>query len=307
MKIFPVLTVFGIALSSSSAMADESSNSLELSGDFTLQAFINEHPVLLRVEPEFATALRILNGEKADEIGLKPTMWKIKEYVGPVRLKGELRKTLFRVADSEKEGRFAWYDRTLTARADGIVTPGALPYRTVIFHLRPPILDERAIVFDMSPVRDSGWGFDGGQAYADYGDVRIQIGFNFDRPQTLATASTGRVLLDMLGGKVSPEGQDILIRAGISRPVHDLSLERPLSLNGLSITNLAVRTADNGILTPGFQSETKDPDEIIVRAGKKEKHVKYDMIVGADDLAACSTLSYDFVQRKVTLSCAAAS
>ena len=93
------------------------------------------------------------------------------------------------------------------------------------------------------------------------------------------------------------------IAFGIARPVRDLVLARPLEMGPFRITRLGVRVADEGSVATIADAEAPpaDPDEVVVVG--KGKHHRDKITIGADLLAACSSILFDKPARLIRLRC----
>jgi hypothetical protein len=93
-----------------------------------------------------------------------------------------------------------------------------------------------------------------------------------------------------------------IIALGVSRPVRTLQFDTPLTFGPLRIDRTEVRMQDTGN-TSSIPDEAPDPDEIIVSAlSKNDKRLRY-IILGADALRSCSSITFDKPRRQVRLSC----
>ena len=99
----------------------------------------------------------------------------------------------------------------------------------------------------------------------------------------------------------------VRLATGIERPARPMRLARPLSVDGLTLANLLVRTRDFGGATslPGLAEpdEEASPDEVVVTARADASPAVYYIMLGADALAPCSSITFDNLHRRVELSC----
>ncbi|KRA83013.1 hypothetical protein [Altererythrobacter sp. Root672] len=290
----------GLALLAAPATAQERAGTLEIGPEFTISASVNGAPITLLVQPEYTEALRLLNASKAQEIGLKPSMMYLVENVGPIELLGKSKKVTLTIEGTTHDKRVAWYDTEVTTKADGVMTPGALPYSRVVFQLRSPTEGEQVTTLPLDPVRERS--FKGGQAWTTIAGRKVTIAFNFERAPTLTNASTGKLLLDASGGSVDTQGMETEVRLGLMRPTNLMQLNSPVSIGGLDLSILAVRTADDGQLDPGTVRRSPDENEIVVEAAPG-KTPDYEIVVGSEDLKHCSSLTYDFDGGTLAMSC----
>jgi hypothetical protein len=139
------------------------------------------------------------------------------------------------------------------------------------------------------------------------GRQEVRLGFAPGRPTSVATAAAGALLAESNGGQLGEQRERIRLATGIERPVRPMRLARPLSVEGLTIASLVVRTRDFGGETrlPGLEvpDGMAAPDEVVVRARGAPSPAVYYIILGADALAPCSSIMFDNYRRRVELSC----
>ena len=131
----------------------------------------------------------------------------------------------------------------------------------------------------------------------------MQVRFSPHQRRTLATASTGARLAAIFGGRMEGASTTEEIAFGIARPIRDLVLVRPLEMGPFRITRLGVRVADEGSVATIADTDAPpaDPDEVVVVG--KGKHHRDKITIGADLLAACSSIVFDKPARLIRLRC----
>jgi hypothetical protein len=121
-------------------------------------------------------------------------------------------------------------------------------------------------------------------------------------PTTVANAMMANELAGTLRGHFVSDVHSRIIALGVSRPVRTLQFDTPLTFGPLRIDRTEVRMQDTGN-TSSIPDKAPDPDEIIVSAmSKNDKRLRY-IILGADALRSCSSITFDKPRRLVRLSC----
>ena len=260
----------------------------------TILAAINGHPVRLLVDPAASGDL-VINPDAAKRAKLSPSNMPITGYIGPVQVRGSWKKANLKVGSSRTPAVVTWYERPVTQLADGIVSPGALPFDEVHLLLGParPTSSKVSV-----PVRFS----------IDFGLAEVQpvpksellVRYSLSSPDTIATAAAGAVLARRFGGSWAGDVSSARMKLGISRPVRSLALAAPWRAGPFQISQFLVRTRDwRG--TQALPSETDDDPGDIIVTGKSANRQRpfYEFVVGQDRLGSCSSIIYS--KRRETL------
>jgi hypothetical protein len=222
--------------------------------------------------------------------------------IGPVRVDGTPASALIAMAGTRFLRGVTWFDAPMAAGADLALGPQALPWNQVRFTLRPAQPGERRLSFRIVPENLIST-----VVRFRIGRQEVRLGFAPERPTSVATAAAGALLAATNGGQLGEQRQRIALATGIQRPARPMRLARPLSIEGLAIASLLVRTRDFGGETslPGMaaQDEETAPDEVVVTARADASPAVYYIMLGADALAPCSSITFDNVRRRVELSC----
>ena len=77
---------------------------------------------------------------------------------------------------------------------------------------------------------------------------------------------------------------------------------RPLDFGFGRVDSVLVRTGDyrGGYALPADEA---DPDEIVVTAARAGQPARLNLILGAEEFSACSSLRYERARRSLALSC----
>ena len=266
---------------------------------FLIDAWINGHPVRLRVDPG-GSGYVVLNPATVERIGLERSMLRSSTRIGPIRLDGWSKVARVRIGETEGRRRLVWIDRPVVEDADGLISPADMPYDLVTFELGAERQGARDYVLPLEFPRGEG-------LYYPFpaGDQQVHVKFSLIKAHSMATGAAGALLSGLFGGSWMGDPRDALIDFGVARPVRPLALERPLSLEGLELDRFFVRTGDHRGNLELPPEPDADPDEIVVTgAGGKRQRARYGLTIGLDRLSSCSRLVWNNLNRQLTLRCA---
>lgn len=269
---------------------------VDAASDFLIDATINGQPVRLRVDPE-TSGYVVLNPATVQRLGLKRSMLGSRTQIGPVRLNGSSKVAELSIGGVTGDRRMVWIDRPAVEGADGLIGPADMHYDRVTFRLGEARPGEAAVELPMQFERSYGLFYP-----LTLGEHEVRFQFTFTKAETMATAGAGAHLAALNGGAWTGEARDEVIDFGVVRPVRPLALARPVSLGGLELGRLLVRTGDNrGNLSlppePGA-----DPDEVTVTAGSRQR-ARFNVTFGRDRLGQCSSIVWDNRARRLIFHC----
>jgi len=292
---FPCFLLAWMLPAASAAAADLV---VEARADYVIEALINGQPVRLRVDPE-TSGYVVLNPEAAARIGLRPSLMRSRTRIGPVRLDGASKVANVSIGGVAGNRRLVWIDRPVVAGADGVIGPADMPYDRVTFTIGPP--HEGEAVFEMEMAYNRSFGL---YVPLTLGEHEFHFQFSLMKPFSLATAGAGATLAELNGGSWAGDAVDQVIEFNVARPVRPMAFARPVSLRGLELRTLRVRTGDNrGNLSLPPEPDA-DPDELVV-TGASRQRAAFVVHVGADRLSHCSSLVWDNRTRHMILHCLA--
>ncbi|MGQ2941779.1 MAG: hypothetical protein ACT6Q7_17015 [Blastomonas fulva] len=297
-----ILTV-ALALCAGQAAAQPSNTpSADLSvrmGD-TVAMFINDQPVRFRLAPD-AVSVPTVNADVAEKVGLKPSMIGYVYLIGPVKIALRTDNVMYRAGTTSFKSRTAFSDRKVADGADGVAGPATFPFRRTIFVLRDPQAGDQAMTFPI----DKDMGLSQTGMKIDVGGKPVYVAFSLARAESVVTATGGRWIADVHGGRFNGDAREAPILYEIPRPIRRLELDRPLMLGDLEIRNLAVRVSDMGNSQgiPDGAAPDQDLDEIVVTGDSKRKVLTQRLYIGLDTIGHCASLTYDFKAGTVTLMC----
>jgi hypothetical protein len=281
---------------------------LDRASGFTIPVEIGGATLRLRVDPA-AAGLVILNPDAVARAKLTPEMMSGRPgipgqfvrpsyaRIGPVGLTGRTRGTTARTDGQAFPIRAIWFDRPAIDGADGLISPASLPYESVTFRLAAPRAGESPVVLALDFVTELGLYF----PYPLEGRA-LPVQFSLWKPSSIGTAAAGALLAQGRSGAWAGEPDRRPISFGVLRPVRPMRLQRPLDLGFARVAGFLVRTGDyrGGLALP---ADSADPDEIVVTAARAVQAARLNLVLGADQFAACSSLHYDRAGRRLTLNC----
>lgn len=271
---------------------------LDATDGLVIPAEINGQPVRLKVDTGYSGI--ILNPAAAARLHIGKSPFQNDLRVGPVKVDGETGTSRVTVGGITAERRMAWFERDVVPDADGIINIAALPYETTTVRLRPAGAGETPIRFETVP--DGLWSVTSEHMI---GGKKVAVHFLLLAPQSLFTASAGALVADQQGGTWAGAAVAYPLALGVTRPARPMTFARPLMLNGLAVGGALVRTSD----FVGHYALPSDPDadpgEIVVTGKGGGSHARLDIILGRDNLAACSSITYESRTRLLTLQCRA--
>jgi hypothetical protein len=269
--------------------------------DATVQATFNGHPARMLMRGVGST-VPLLNPQSAADFGLKPAFIRsgISFKVGPTRVNGKNGTARYTIGGLEQKRRIGWFERDIAPGYDGLLGPLAFSHPIVTMRLRSPRAGEQPITFGLST-----FGYFGAGVVLRSKPLTM-MQFDPSSPTTIANAPFASEASGPLRGHFVSEVHSRLIALGVARPVRTLQFETPLTFGALRIERTEVRMQDWGS-TASIPEAAPDPDEIIVSAlSKNDKQLRF-IILGADALRNCSSVTFDKLKRQIRLSCAPAS
>lgn len=244
----------------------------------------------------------LLNPQRAADFGIKPAFIRsgIWFRVGPTRIDGKNGVASYVIGGREQKRRIGWFERDIAPGYDGLLGPLAFSHPIVTMRLRAPRAGEQPVTFGLST-----FGYFGAGVVLRTKPLTM-MQFDPASATTIANAPFASELSGPLHGHFVSEVHSRLIALGISRPVRTLQFDTPLTFGALKIEQTGVRMQDWG-RADSIPDEAPDPDEIIVSAlSKNDKRLRF-IILGADALRNCSSITFDKTKRQIRLSCTSAS
>lgn len=299
MRLFSCLAVFPILIAALPAVA--ATNEFVVGPDGAVDIVVNGKPARMLFRG-VGSSTAIFNPASAERLGIKTGIIKIsiRYRIGPHRINGKSGVTRYSVNGRQVKRRVGWFDRDVAAGFDGLLGPMAIDYPIVTQRLRAPVAGEETVVF-----RASNFGYNGvGVVFR--GKPFSYLIFDPIAPTTIINAPLANEIAAPLRGHFEGPVLDRVIAFGVSRPVRNIEFGIPFKL-GTQTQHIAIHRADVRILpgekTGSIPDQAPDPDEInVVANGTANKRARY-MVVGADALKRCSSISFDKPKRQITLRC----
>jgi hypothetical protein len=263
-----------------------------------LETKFNGRPARMLVRG-VGSSVPLLNPKSATDFGLKPAFIRsgIWFRIGPTRINGRNGVARYVIGGREQKRRIGWFERDIAPGYDGLLGPLAFSQPIVTMRLRSPRAGEQPIVFGLST-----FGYFGAGVVLRSKPLTI-MQFDPFSPTTIANAPFASEASGPLHGHFISEVHSRLIALGVSRPVRTLQFNKPLTFGALKVARTEVRMQDWG-RTNSIPEASPDPDEIVVSAlSKNDKRLRF-MILGADALRNCSSITFDKLKRQIRLSCA---
>lgn len=222
---------------------------------------------------------------------------------GKRAFKGKNRPLDFTIAGRAHKGRAFWFFDAPAVPGDGTVGPWALPQSRVTLQFGTTDSSSQRHDFPL-------FGGINSSSVTGYKEENfgMAIGFDLDDPSPypIASAAAGAAIARAYGGILSGATWDVEILLGVKRPVRLMTLQRPLVIGPLSISQIAVRVRDRldeagrGDTIP---DESEDPSEIVVSAKKKGPRPAFTLSIPRATLAGCSRLTFDKAATRIELWC----
>lgn len=274
--------------------------------DNIIEVTLNGAPVRLEVTAE-AFGAAVINPEVAERLALVPDRrsgWRF----GPVSVEGRGADAIIGFGHEARELTVVWATSPVSSRADGMIGIHHLPYDRVTFALRSAQPGE---VVDRLELKRVGRLF---------GNTRIGTPVKAGKrellaifvpefmPHNLLTAPTATFLATHLDGGFTKEpASAVSMRFGVMRPVRTMLLAQPLEIGSLAVNRFAVRYEDYGSTAPVGEVAENDPrfekGRILVSARKGQGRPDLLTRIGAEQLGACSRLTYDLAASVIELAC----
>ena len=252
-----------------------------------IDAEINGRPVRLEVDLRLPDAL-VLNPAAAERLGVRrvPFAGVAVEIDGSARIRGRLARPRIVFGEEDSRAFTGIFPTPMSARADGLIGPGALPYDVVTIVLGPEPAGAQDIALAL-PDADV-W-----RASAEAGSEAVTLSFDVSRQPTLLNRSATRAF--DAAGLITASGElrEAELVLGLSTQMQPV--ENNLSVAGFALGSTLARTN-----APLHGAE--EPDAIIVYADADAPPPE--ITLGRGALAQCASISVDRRTRRLTLRCA---
>lgn len=248
----------------------------------------------------------VLNAAYVAQSGIKPAPILSNanlNIAGKRAFKGKNRPLDFVIGGLAHKGRAFWFFDAPPLPGDGSIGPWALPQSRVTLQFGST--DDTSQRHDF-PL----FGGINSSSFTGYKEESfgMAIGFDLDDPTAhpIASAASGAAIARAYGGTLSGATWDVEILLGVKRPVRLMTLQRPLVIGPLSMTQIAVRVrdrVDSAGRGESIPDNSEDPSEIVVSAKKKGPGPAFTLSIPRATLAQCSRLTFDKAATRIELWC----
>lgn len=280
---------------------------LVLEGDNIVTVLVDGQPLRFEVSAE-AFGPPVINPAVAARLMLAPTSargWRF----GPVVVSGSAASAAVDFGAGPAPLAMSWSDRPASAKADGVIGVHHLPYKRVTFALHTPGVEETVQSFALKRTggdRNTRLGTE-----VRVGKKRLMMIFVPERPENLITAPTANFIATHQEGGFE-QGSDAIavMDFGVERPTRMMRIAEPIALGSLAVERFAVRVEDYGDPSRVGEIGENDPrfEKNRILVSRRKGRGKPDLLtrIGSDQIAHCSSITYDFEAAAISLSCGAA-
>ena len=293
-----VVAVPTILLSMCAASADASVLELDQRSGAAVAVMLNGQRLLLKVNPGTNGDVT-LNPDAAVRARLRPSIIPVTGLIGPVKVRGHVAKAKMSIAGVPVSAAFTWYGKPVVTGADGVISPGLLPYDEVNLSLGPPSRNSIETVLPVVFSRDFGLAH-----LTSINGTPTGVRFSVGKEGSMSTAAAGALIAATQGGSWLGPPVPTVVNLGIQRPVRPLALVRTWQVGPFPVRRFLVRTADWRGPQPFPTEPSGDAAEIIVTAkARGARKPLYELVIGQDYLGACSAVRYQRKRGTLTFRC----
>jgi hypothetical protein len=279
---------------------------LVLEGDNIITLWLNGEPLRMEVTADSFGA-PIINSEVAARLGLVPQQQRGWQF-GPVLVQGLTAVVEADFGAGPTPMPVSWAERFASRKADGVIGVHHLPYARVTFALGTPApageTVQRFVLKRSGGRADTRVGTE-----VMVGKQRLMMIFAQQRPENLITAPTANFIATHQEGGFEAQSDGIaLMNFAVERPTRMMRIATPILLGELVVDRFAVRVEDYG--EPRRVGEIGENDPRFapgnITVSRRKGRGKPDLLtrIGRDQIAHCSSLTYDFEAEEIRLSCA---
>lgn len=225
---------------------------------------------------------------------------------GPVVVEGEAAGAPLDFGAGAVWKTVSWSARPASAKADGMIGVHHLPYKRVTFILADPAPGETIQRFALRRAGGDTNTRLGTEVVV--GKKKLMMIFVPERAENLITAPTANFIATHQEGGFEPGSAGIaLMDFAVERPTRMMRIAEPILLGDLPVDRFAVRVEDYGeprrVGEIAADDPRFDPNKILV--SRRKGRGKPDLLtrIGRDQIAHCSSLTYDFGLSEIRLSC----
>jgi hypothetical protein len=277
---------------------------LVLEGDNILTALVNGQLLRLEVTAE-AFGPPVINPDAAARLMLEPTSGRGWRF-GPVVVTGSAASAVADFGAGPEPLTVTWTNRPASATADGVIGVHHLPYKRVTFFYQAPREDETVQSFALKRTGGSRNTRIGAEVVV--GKRKLMMIFVPERRENLITAPTANFIATHREGGFEPGSEGTaLMSFGVARPTRMMRIAEPVMLGTLAVDHFAVRVEDYGEPSQVGEIAEDDPrfDKDSILVSRRKGRGRPDLLtrIGSDQIAHCSSITYDFEGKAIRLSC----
>jgi hypothetical protein len=269
----------------------------------TIPVIVNGELLRLEVTGE-AFGPPVINPAVAERLWLVPESrrgWRF----GPVVVDGYTADAAVDFGGGPAAMAIAWADRPASTIADGVIGVHHLPHARVTFALSRAVPGES---MHRLALRRVGGGNARLGTEVTVGKKRLMMIFVPERAENLVTAPTANFIATHQEGGFEPGSDGIAVMDfGVERPTRMMRIAEPIPLGEFAVERFAVRVEDYGEPTRVGEIGENDPrfEKGRILVSRRKGRGKPDLLtrIGRDQIAHCSSLTYDLAGSEIRLSC----
>jgi hypothetical protein len=271
---------------------------LILGPDLISSSTVNGKPIRIQVNLTAERTL-IVNAEAAGRIGLKTTSSRAKGVIGHQRFSASSTSAEYEIGGMPIKRRLVWYDTIATPGADAVVGPAGVAQDVITIQLRLAQEGERTYTLPLIAVQEE-YGRMG--TILKIGDQAVAVGWSLNRDSTLVTAAAAADLANSNGGHFTGEKRQDRVVFDVQRPVRTMEITSPFAIGPIHLSQVTAWVGDYGD-TSRVPDDQDDPNEIVVTAKGSKIKSFHAIVIGRNDMAHCSSITYDKPGRQIRLVC----
>jgi hypothetical protein len=271
---------------------------LILGPDLISPATVNGKPVRIQVNLTAERTL-IVNAEAAGRIGLQSNTSRAKGVIGHQRFSASSTSAEYVIGGMPIKSRILWYDTISTPGADAVVGPAGVTQDVITVQLRAAQDGERTFTLPLIMVQEK-YGRMG--TMVKIGEQAVAVGWSLNRDSTLVTAAAAADLANSNGGHFMGEKRKESVVYDVQRPVRTMDIARPFGIGPIQLSRVTAWVGEYGDISR-VPDDQDDPNEIVVTAKGSKIKSFHAIVIGRNDMAHCSSITYDKPGRQIRMVC----
>jgi len=297
MRNFLFAATVGMMLSSP-GYARHNPTTLTLGPDLIAPSTVDGKPVKIQVNLTAEKTL-IVNADAANRIGLQSSTSRARGVIGHQTFSASSTVAEYVIGGMTTKHRIGWYDTIATPGVDAVIGPAGVSQDVITVQLRPAQQGERTFTLPLIVVQEN-YGRIG--TVVQIGDQAVAVGWDMTRDSTLITAAAAADLAKANGGHFVGEKRKDRVVFDVQRPVRAMDITTPFAIGPINLTHVTAWVGDYGD-TSQVPDDQADPNEIVVTAKGSKIQSFHAIVIGRNDMAQCSSVTYDKPGRQIRLVC----